>query len=283
LPDKAKRGVDGVIFGMRCNKLIFLTALFLTAVLVLSCDDVIRSDYRLSMPPPPEAWQTLLGEPDWRVEWFDGEGVLQDAFVERGGSLAVTLINDSVSPIAAYPYWPDEGIRPGEMKPAGALFPWDRSGGVISLSWRGGVDAVFWRAISAAENDHRPATDFDWKRWRTLWEDTGDGASAAFPKEIMDDPWLCDWDAIGAKTAQSGFDKRRVTAVKYSYRTIDTGEYDADWFGTSPFDAGVLVNTEHPLRLPLRPAVSLLFSERGIMRYSKEGFILKSFHRVSAE
>ena len=258
---------------MRYQKQILITAIFFA---LLSCDDVIQPAYRLRLPEPPEVWRTLLGEPVWQVEWLDESGVLRETIVGRDGGLEVTVINDAVSPIVAYPYWPERGIRPGEMKPAGALFPWDCSGGEIALSWRGGVDAVFWRAISASGNDHRLASAFDWNRWRALWakpegEDTG-----AFPKEVMADPWLCDWEAIGAKTALSGFDKRRVTAVKYPYRTVDEGDYDGDWFGTSPFDEGVLVNEEYPLRLPLRPAVSLLFSEQGILRYSKDGLVLHS-------
>jgi hypothetical protein len=57
-----------------------------------------------------------------------------------------------------------------------------------------------------------------------------------------------------------------------------TGDYlSGDWYGHSPFDEGAFADSETPLRLPQRPGTSLVISEKGLLRYSKGGFVLLPF------
>lgn len=51
--------------------------LVLTIVLIVSafsCADRFSAGYVLELPDVPEPWVTLLGEPDWRIEWLNAEG-----------------------------------------------------------------------------------------------------------------------------------------------------------------------------------------------------------------
>jgi hypothetical protein len=229
------------------------------------CGGVIDRPYRLVMPDMPSAWQTMLGDARWLIEWIDDAGMIRTAEVPPSGDFAVTVVNDSSSPVLAYPYWPERRLNPGDMKPAGALFPWDVRGGHIALSWRGGVDALFWRELSRAGNAKREAASFNWKRWREAWND------GSFPAAAVLDPWLCDWESIARKTAASGFDKRRVIVVNYPRLALSGEMGQGIWYGPSPFDKGTIAGQGEPLSLPLGPNVSIAFGTAGLIRYSSEG------------
>jgi hypothetical protein len=236
----------------------------LTAGLIM-CGGVIDRPYRLVMPDPPSAWQVIPGDAHWHIEWIDDAGMVQTAEVPPHGDFAVTVVNDRASPVLAYPYWPKRRLNPGDMKPAGALFPWDVHGGKIVLSWRGGVDAVFWRELSRAGNIKREAVSFNWKRWREAWDD------GSFPAAVVLDPWLCDWESIARKTAASGFDKRRIIVVNYPKLTLSGETWQGVWYGPSPFDKGTVAGQDEPLSLPLGPNVSIAFGNAGLIRYSSKG------------
>jgi hypothetical protein len=177
-------------------------------------------------------------------------------------------VNDASSPILAYPYWPERGLKSGEMKPAGASFPWDAHGGHITLSWQGGVDAVFWRGLSRAGNDKRAAVSFNWKRWREAWND------GSFPPAAVLDPWLCNWESITAKIAASGFDKRRIVVMNYPRLALSGETWQGAWYGPSPFDTGIIVAPGESLSLPFVPPTMVAFGSTGLIRYSDAGFLL---------
>ncbi|MDR1470205.1 MAG: hypothetical protein LBT00_13050 [Spirochaetaceae bacterium] len=244
---------------------------FVLTVLIVglsSCGGIVDQPYRLVMPTLPPAWQTILGGAHWRIEWIDDAGTIQTADAPPDAHCAVTVTNDAASPVLAYPYWPSLHLQPGDMKPAGAIFPWDVRGDSIELSWRGGVDAVLWRALSRAGNAKREAASFNWKRWREAWND------GSFPAVAVRDPWLCDWESIAAKIAASGFDKRRVVVVNYPLLPL-SGEVCKDiWYGSSPFDTGTSAAPGEPLLLPIRPHASVVFSTTGVIRYSAAGMLL---------
>jgi hypothetical protein len=236
-----------------------------------ACGGVVDRSYRLVLPDLPPAWQTVLGGAWWSVEWIDGAGIVQSAELSPGRSFAITVVNDASSPVLAYPYWPERGLKSGDMKPAGGLFPWDVRGGNIMLSWRGGVDAVFWRGLSrasSANGNGREAASFNWKRWREAWDD------GSFPPAAVRDPWLCDWESIATKIAASGFDKRRIIVTNYSRLELSGATWSGAWYGPSPFDEGVFALPGESLSLPLVPPSALAFSSTGLLRYSSEGLLL---------
>jgi hypothetical protein len=243
-------------------------ALFLVAGLT-ACDGIAGRSYRLVLPDLPPAWQALLGDAHWSVEWIDDTGMVQTAELSPlQRDFGVTVVNDASSPILACPYWPERRLRPGDMKPAGALFPWDVRDGAIVLSWRGGVDAFFWRGLSRAGNDKREAVSFNWKRWREAWND------GSFPPAAVLDPWRCDWESIAAKIAASGFDKRRIIVVNYPLLLLSGEIWQGTWYGPSPFDTGTSAAPGEPLLLPLVPPAATVFGDAGLVRYSAEGVLL---------
>jgi hypothetical protein len=234
---------------------------------LMACGGIADRSYRLDLPELPPAWQTILGDAHWSVEWIDGAGIPRTAELSPYQNFAITVVNDASSPVLAYPYWPERQLKSGDMKPAGALFPWDVHGGNITLSWWGGVDAVFWSGLSRAENPKREAISFNWKRWREAWTD------GSFPPAAVHDPWLCDWESIAAKIAASGFDKRRIIVMNYP-RLVLSGEiWQGVWYGPSPFDTGTSATSGEPLSLPLVPPSAAAFSSTGLVRYSSAGFL----------
>jgi hypothetical protein len=222
-------------------------------------------------PDLPSVWQALLGRAHWSLEWIDDAGVLRVVELAPGAGFAVTVVNDASSPVLAYPYWPGRQVRRGDLKPAGALFPWDVRGGDIVLSWQGGIDAVLWRELSRADNVRRQAVSFNWQRWRGAWQD------GSFPSAVVRDPWVCDWQGIAAQIAASGFDKRRVVAAGYAHLTLTGKTWQGAWFGQSPFDAGTFAAAGEPLTLPLIPPTAIAFGRAGLIRYSSTGFLLYSW------
>jgi hypothetical protein len=245
---------------------LFFAAVF--TVGLTACGGIVDRSYFLVFPELPPAWQAVLGDAHWSLEWIDNAGVLQTALPPSSAGFTVTVVNDASSPILAYPYWPEHQIQLGDMKPAGALFPWDVRGEAITLSWQGGVDAVLWRALSRADNAKREAVSFNWKRWREAWND------GSFPSAAVFDPWLCDWESIAAKMAASGFDKRRVVAMNYPRLVLSGEAWEGMWYGSSPFDRGTSVRSGEYLSLPLVPPVAIAFSDRGLIRYSNAGVLL---------
>jgi hypothetical protein len=216
---------------MKTAKILFNMAwAIVTLGAASSCGEpVVRTSYRINLPDLPDSWLEVLGEAHWRVEWSGRDGAARNAEAVPGGeAVYADAAQEWTSAVIAWPYWPDKGIRAAAAKPAGALFPFDVSGGSINLSWNGGVDAVFFREIAAAGNEKHPPQNFNWPRFRKLF------SGADLPEDILRDPWLADWKAIAAKTAASGFDRRRIVARKGANLTF-TVPADGPWAGASPF------------------------------------------------
>jgi hypothetical protein len=175
----------------------------------------------------------------------------------------------------ALPFWPEKGIRPGVFKPAGAIFPFDVSSKTVTLSWRGGVDAVlFWELASAAATStttgravDRLPQNFNWPRFRQLFDDPSVNA------EFRADPWLADWSGIAEKIVRSGFDKRRLVPETRGTLKVPTGP--GPWTGTSPF-AAPLFFEDAPV-FPVRPAGDTWVSAEGLLRCNTEAWILREW------
>ncbi|MDR2246945.1 MAG: hypothetical protein LBE17_09835 [Treponema sp.] len=256
-----------------------LPALGLAFILPACWDPVIPRSYQLILPALPPAWGAILGPPQWRVEWLDPDGLLLSSEGPADALAEVNLPEEWASPVLAYPFWPDRGLTPGRMRPAGGLAPFDTQGGVLRLTWEAGPEAWFYRALassltaaasdgeglSAAKEGRRPDR-FDWPRFRNLLRG-GDIAP-----EIRDDPWLAGWDTIAVKTVQSGFDRRRLQARSREPLTLSV-PWPGPWAGSSPFaevrvwDAGETVTVEATAE------ADTLISPGGMLRYNINGTV----------
>ncbi|MDR0382828.1 MAG: hypothetical protein LBH50_02455 [Spirochaetaceae bacterium] len=245
---------------MKTVKRVFAGAVFAAFSLFVSCyEPVTRQSYRVNLPAPPDSWLETLGEAHWLVEWNGADGTERSAQAVPGGTACYAgVMQEWTTPVIAWPHWPDKGIKPGTMMPAGALFPLDVSGGSINLSWSGGADAVFYRELAALAGEKRLPHNFNWARFRKLFSD-GD-----LPESVLQDPWLADWKTIAAKTVSSSFDRRRITARKSPSFSF-TVPSDGPWIGTSPFmreqrwQAGAVVTVK------ARDSVDIYFSPSGIL------------------
>ena len=266
-----------------------LYGLLLAGILLASCaEPIIAPVYRVSFPEPPAAWTDALGPPSWELFWVDSRGVLQNARYPEDAEPRVELAQERASPLLARPFWPtvvsagertDGSIQSGVMKSAGAVFPFDTDGGVIRLSWEGGISAEFYLALARARLAHEngaadsiPSGDkrrpewFDWPAFRALLG--GDG----IPEEAREDPWLVDWDAAAAKTVESGWNSRRIRAVERVPLTV-TIPADGLWFGTSPFAPSHFRQAGEQVDLSAREIPEYLLSPAGYLKYTRSDYI----------
>jgi len=257
------------------------------AVLRLSgCDSSpIVSRYELRLPEIPPAWEAFPGPPAWKIEWLDTQGRLQTLEIRGGESPEISLPHTWTSAVIAWPYWPELPLNPGVFRPAGGLFPFDVRGATLSLSWRGGVDAVFYRELGAAAAEApeqqsgvpRLPWHFDWPRFRELYDDPGVSA------EFRADPWLADWSGIALRVRQSGFDKRRL--VPQTRQALRVTVAPGPWIGTSPFAAPLYFDdgATFPVRVPETVPntgsfpVDTWISAEGIVRCNAQTYIFLSW------
>jgi hypothetical protein len=239
--------------------------------------------YTLEFPALPDYRQEILGEPDWRLEWINSSGKQEQAHCSKDNAPEITLPYSTAVPVLAFPYWPDRGIVPGVMRPAGAIFPFDTDGNSISLSWRGGIDATVYRelalsftSLSAGSTDSanqsfakRQPQNFDWPRFRELLRE-GDIDDA-----VQQDPWLADWSSFCLKTVQSGFDKRRIKprAGEEMLIPLNTGP----WIGTSPFAEPLVSENGIDLRVMAGDTVDTYFSTRGLFKITRGIWIFEAW------
>jgi hypothetical protein len=254
-------------------------ALSLAFILPACRDPVIPQSYRLILPAVPPAWETILGPPQWRVEWIDPDGLLHSGEGPEDALPEVNIPAEWASPVLAYPFWPDRGLTPGRMRPAGGLAPFDAQGGVLRLTWEAGPEAWFYRALasslaaaasseeglSAVEAERRPDR-FDWPRFRNLLR------SDDVPQEIQEDPWLAGWDTIAAKTVQSGFDRRRIQVRSGESLTISV-PWPGPWAGSSPFAEIRFWNTGEIVTVEASAEADTLISAGGMLRYNINGTV----------
>jgi hypothetical protein len=260
--------------------------LWFPLLLVLgSCGNpAIRDDYALEFPALPGAWQELLGAPRWRLIWMDERGVARTLDTE-GGAVISTVV-EWASPALAFPYWPDRGIFPGEMRPAGAIVPFDIRGDRLRLSWRGGAEAWFYRCLTEARNaalaeageggvsvpDKRRPECFDWPRFRSLM------SGEAVPPAVRDDPWRVDWQAVASRTVRSGFDRRRVVARTEEELTLPAAALGAGPFaGPSPFAAPLLPEPDRGYCFPAGSSSDVYVSPEGMLRLNRKAWVYYPF------
>jgi hypothetical protein len=249
---------------MNTAKKVLCPLMAATAALCLftACGEpVIIQSYRIKFPDLPEAWLEILGEANWHTEWAGKDGNIHSAEVEPGGKAYAGVSQEWSSPVSAWPYWPDKGIRYGVAKPAGAIFPLDVSGSSIRLTWGAGVDAVFFWELASLNNEKRLPHNFNWARFRELFSD------ALLPEDILGDPWLADWKTIAVKTAMSGFDRRRINSQQCTSISL-TVPASGPWIGTSPFMRVSDWQKGETITLKVSGAVDSYFCAEGILRCS---------------
>jgi hypothetical protein len=243
------------------------------AVLVVSvqffcCADSFPSSYVLALPDAPEPWISLLGPPNWRLEWLDPGGKRQTADILPGQSVKIELPVTWANPVTAWPYWPGRNIIPGLFKPAGALFPFDVSGETLRLSWEAGPDTVFYWELAFANNERNyskiPA-NFDWLRFRELF------TSGDLNEAVRKDPWLVDWRSAAEKTTASNFDRRRLVPEAAESTAIPV--HSGPWHGASPFAQPLSFAENEPRVFPVRPGLNVWISQEGILRVSGKTWV----------
>jgi hypothetical protein len=243
----------------------------LAGLIVSGCGrSLVDSVYSLELPDLPPSWEDLLGPPQWRVEWISPGGK-KERFITAGG-LEISIPQTWATPVSAGPFWPDAGISPGLFYPAGAIFPFDLSGDTLSLSWRGGVDAVlYWELAAAAQGAadsgspvRRPG-NFDWPRFRELLKDP------SIPEEVRLDPWTVDWKAAAVRFVLSGFDKRRI--VPEPQKELAFPVPAGSWIGLSPFAPSRIFDRDEMPVFPAGSKTGSWFSSAGILRYNTETWI----------
>jgi hypothetical protein len=242
-------------------KRIFYVLLFCSLLALGACAaPPIAQYYRPALPALPSAWAEILGTPRWRVEWIDGVG-REEVYEGPGEGLPeLSLMQEWSSPVIAWPYWPARKLFPGDMKPAGAISPWDISGGRIILGWNAGVDAFLWRklAAGAAGSSVRMPWYFDWPRFRELLQ------GAVLDEAVRIDPWRVDWEAFAGKTLESGFYRSRIVPRPAAELTIPG--HGGLWIGSSPFSPVLDFPSGGPLILPSGEAVETWVSSEDVLR-----------------
>jgi hypothetical protein len=265
--------------------------LFLLLALALGgCENpAIRDEYALVFPPLPAPWQELLGAARWRLIWTDQRGIPR--ILETDGDAAISPVAEWAAPVLAFPYWPGRGILPGEMRPAGAIFPFDVRDGRLQLSWRAGVDAWLYRELAVARNtalaeaeaggdrasveaalDKRRPEYFDWPRFRSLM------ASDAVPAAVRDDPWLVDWRDAAIRIVRSGFDRRRIVEQAEGELTAPkTALGEGPFAGPSPFASPLRPSPDLGYRFAVTSRSDTYVSAGGILRVSGKTWAYYSF------
>lgn len=236
------------------------------------CAPVLPQSYRPELPALPAAWEEVLGPPWWRIEWWDSAGCFRRVEVEDTPP-ALDLAAERTVPVLAYPYWPGRGIRSADMRPSGAVFPFDAEGDRLVFTWEGGVAASFYLALDTAARAAliadpekgmplRRGETFDWPRFRELLK-SGDIHAA-----IREDPWLADWQSAAERTVKSGFDRRRLVPQKREELSLPVPS-GGPWIGSSPF-AGILDwKAGETARVGATAGVDAYISPQGILRCTR--------------
>ncbi|MDR2519171.1 MAG: hypothetical protein LBD13_07170 [Spirochaetaceae bacterium] len=221
--------------------------------------------YQVVLPPVPESWNALLGEPDWRLEWINPEGARENCLVRGYAAPRIQVLETWATPVSAYPFWDN---APAEtMKGAGGIFPFDASGGLLCLSWQGGVEAALYRELARAGGGEAAGTPrypqyFNWPRFREV-----------LAERQGEDLWLVDWQGLAEKTARSGFDRRRVAAAAREPFDLPI-EHEGFWISASPFAKPLYQSSGAALTLNLCGLVETYLSSAGILRCSKAAWVI---------
>ncbi|MDR2633251.1 MAG: hypothetical protein LBC51_06465 [Treponema sp.] len=239
-------------------------SLVMLAFLLSTCaSDVFVPVYHVSFPALPPAWQAILGHPHWRVTWIGPEGNWETAETEQS-LLPIRLLSEWTTPVIAYPYWPQKGVLPDTLRPGGGLFPFDREGDRIQLSWRGGVEALVYLELAAHAESPPKGTPrlpqyFNWPRFRALLE------GPDLREEVRQDLWSADWKGISLKIAQGGFDRRRIVPQSKEALQVPVG-CRGPWIGSSPFGEPLYEEAGKGLQVQVSGTVDTYLSSEGMLR-----------------
>jgi hypothetical protein len=256
----------------RLSRRIFLALLL--GVLLSCAGPLMPRSYTLRAPPLPPSW-AFLGAPSWNIEWMDREGTWRQAHISPAAAPGDPLLSIEpgetwTSAVLAWPCWPGRGLEKGSLRPAGAILPFDQKEGQAILSWRGGVDAFFYRELARLTwGTPRGPERFNWPRFRDLFTDP------RILSEIREDPWLVDWTETARKTAASGF-SRRYLASAYTETLHIPGLSQGPWAAYSPF-AHPPNETGGGLELKTAPWTDTWVSPQGILKVSPDTHIWISF------
>lgn len=250
----------------------FLAAVFPVFALNACGSGLCASAYQVELPSLPSAWSSLLGSPRWRLEWISPDVRGETLEVDGNEGTAIRILEEWTTPVIAYPFWPLKGIPPGLMRPAGALFPFDTAGDRIRLHWRGGVDAILYRELAAQYQEHSSGTPryphyFNWPRFRSLLQ------SPDIDEIVLHDPWSADWKTIALKTAQSGFDRRRIIPMPRKDMAVPV-PHEGFWIGASPFADPIYQEPGTDLLLQVCETVDTYLSSSGKLRCTQDAWIL---------
>ena len=279
-------------------KRINVVLLFALTLASTACrNPVIPPEYALEFPALPVPWQEMLGNAHWRLVWLNPQGIPQSRETDGKGIPAIATVVEWATPVLAFPYWPGRGILPGEMRPAGAILPFDARGNRLQLSWRGGAEAWFYRELAAARstaitsaaagkldsgtfNKRRPEY-FDWPRFRVLMD------SDSIPGAIRDDPWRADWSDIAVRTILSGFDRRSIKVQAGEELLVSRAlnntsvpraiAAEGPFAGPSPFARLLSPEPGVGYRFTVTPRADTYVSAGGILRVSRKTWVYYSF------
>ena len=237
--------------------------LFLSFILALvSCGpSPIPTFYRVQFPSSPVLRTELLGECQWKLDYFDSNGNFCQKEIAKNSTVSVELriLGEWPSAILAWPYWPEKSLAAGYFYPAGAIFPLDIAGDTIILSWNAGAEAYFYWELEKAQEinsgTNRKPQFFDWKRFRTLLQETA-------PEELIKDPWLADWKDIAERTVRSGFRQSYVRAENRFSKEIII-PHTGPWLSASPFRSPEFWEEGEEVILFLSPRPEILVCPAG--------------------
>ncbi|AEF80493.1 hypothetical protein [Leadbettera azotonutricia] len=239
-----------------------------------ACNGPLKAEYSVALPQLPQAWAEIIGSPHWLLQWVNEDGAWESRRLPPySGASPISPLEEWAVPVLAWPYWPGKDLAPGCMRPAGAIYPWDASGGSIAVSWQGGVDAYFWQELASCGLPELLKTAgtprlpwlFDWPRFRELLQ------SPEVPDLIRDDPWTADWSSIAKKTLASGFDKRRI--VPRPRAEILVPGLGVPWIGASPFAVSLSAAPGEALHLPVSDEAEAWVSVMGTIKGNKDAWI----------
>ena len=248
-------------------------AVLVLAFFLAACGkDLNQTSYQAVLPDLPSHWLEVLGEPHWRLEWLEEGGIWQKWEGAVGSEApGIPFISEWTTPVLAFPFWPERNLLPGVMRPAGGLFPWDAAGGRIKLSWKGGVDAFFWKELAIAERATPAAAGripwhFAWPRFRELLTDGN------ISETVRLDPWLADWRSISQRVVQSGFDRRRI--VERPFTEIAIPDIEGVWVGSSPFAEPLKTEPGEPFTVNAPDVPDTWVSNEAILKCSADGWVI---------
>jgi hypothetical protein len=257
--------------------LMKILLLFISFLMLVSCKPLVGGKRTVTFPGLPEAWAALAGERlVWQVRWVGPDGGVRQAET-AASSLDLELLEEWPAAVCAWPSFPGKGpgLRPGILKPAGAVLPRDSLKGAVRLCWECGPDAFLYFALADKGSLKRSPALFNWQRLRGLFEADGSGGgTAALPEELCADPWKASWEDIAARTASSGWSTSSIKSSakqKPSVRLSLPAEAPQDvlWFGSSPFMEPFEWRENEAVTVKLVSSPEYLFCEEGFLKITE--------------